>query len=105
MRDHQSHDVLLTCVDCHRKSNLEDLQLRQVLAAECDAPIGTDEDVKVTDDFKLKKVRSAGRALAKNRDSIPQNRVRELEQVLRDFYQVETVDDEIIQRGANLMSG
>ena len=47
MRDHQSHDVLLMCINCHQESNLHDFGLRKVLEAECDAPIGTADDVKV----------------------------------------------------------
>ena len=47
MRDHQSHDVLLMCINCHQESNLHDFGLRKALEAECDAPIGTADDVKV----------------------------------------------------------
>ena len=47
MRDHQSHDVLLMCVHCHQESNLHDFGLRKALEEECDAPIGTADDVKV----------------------------------------------------------
>ena len=48
MRDHQSHDVLLMCISCHQESNLHDFGLRKELEAECDAPIGTADDVKVS---------------------------------------------------------
>ena len=48
MRDHQSHDVLLMCISCHQDSNLHDFGLRKELEAECDAPIGTADDVKVS---------------------------------------------------------
>ena len=47
MRDHQSHDILLMCINCHQESNLYDFGLRKALEAECDAPIGTADDVKV----------------------------------------------------------
>ena len=47
MRDHQSHDVLLMCIGCHQESNLHDFGLRKMLEVECDAPIGTADDVKV----------------------------------------------------------
>jgi hypothetical protein len=50
MRDHQSHDVLLMCVSCHQTSNRHDFTLRKELESECDAPIGTEEDVKVRND-------------------------------------------------------
>ena len=48
MREHQSHDILLMCYDCHKKSNLYDLALRTKMAVECGAPIGTEDDVKVS---------------------------------------------------------
>ncbi len=47
MRDHSSHDILLMCHNCHTHSNLLDLNLRRELALECDAPIGTEDDIKV----------------------------------------------------------
>jgi hypothetical protein len=47
MKDHISHDVLLLCVDCHLRSNSFDVMLRQQLARECNAPIGSCDDVKV----------------------------------------------------------
>jgi hypothetical protein len=47
MKDHISHDVLLLCLDCHLKSNSFDVMLRQQLAVECNAPIGSCDDVKV----------------------------------------------------------
>ena len=47
MKDHISHDVLLLCVDCHLNSNSFDVMLRQQLASECSAPIGSYDDIKV----------------------------------------------------------
>ena len=67
MREHQSHDILLMCYDCHKRSNLYDLALRQKLANECGAPIGTEDDVKVREDRDLKAVRSAARAIVKHK--------------------------------------
>jgi len=102
MKDHQSHDVLLMCVRCHQRSNAYDADLRKRLSEECNAPIGTETDVKLRENFDLKKVRSAGRALQANRkrQCIPKNRMQELEEVLLDHYQVEQVTDDIIDRAA-----
>eukprot|EP00095_Tigriopus_kingsejongensis_P011431 maker-scaffold222_size251774-snap-gene-0.18 protein:Tk11431 transcript:maker-scaffold222_size251774-snap-gene-0.18-mRNA-1 annotation:"exonuclease 3 -5 domain-containing protein 2-like isoform x2" len=106
MRDHQSHDILLMCVQCHQKSNLFDFGLRHQLATECNAPIGTEEDIKVREDFDLKKVRSAARALEKhNQDGkqlIPPHRVVELEKIMQDYYQVTDVNQAVLARGSNL---
>ena len=64
MRDHQSHDILLTCVMCHQRSNLYDSSMRAQLAEEGGAPIGTESDVKTRENFALKQVRSSILAFA-----------------------------------------
>ena len=56
------------------------------------------------DDFALKQVRSAARALLNSRANIPAERQRELEEVLRQFYNVEDVDEELLRKGAQLIS-
>ena len=83
MKDHQSHDVLLMCVRCHQLSNLHDATLRASLAVQCSAPIGTENDVKLRDNFDLKKVKSAGRALLNAKHKLPDSR---REQLLQVFY-------------------
>jgi len=102
MKDHQSHDVLLMCVRCHQRSNMYDADLRKRLSEECNAPIGTETDVKLRENVELKRVRSAGRALQANRarQCIPQNRLQELEEALLEHYQVEELTDEIVDRAA-----
>jgi len=104
MKDHQSHDVLLMCVKCHQKSNMYDADLRKKLSEECNAPIGTETDVKLRENVEFKKVRSAGRALQANRkrQCIPQDRLVELRAVLQDHYQIKEVSDEYIDRAANM---
>jgi len=103
MRDHQSHDVLLFCIECHQRGNCFDLSLRQKLALECDAPIGTEEDVKVKEDVELKQVRSAGRALINDKGhKIPDERIQQLEKVLRDYYGVDQVTRDVMRKGADL---
>ncbi|XP_043234842.1 exonuclease 3'-5' domain-containing protein 2-like isoform X1 [Amphibalanus amphitrite] len=102
MKSHQSHDVLLMCVSCHQESNSLDLKMRQRLAEECHAPIGTEADVKVREDQALRKVKSAGRALLKSRDKLPPQRAAELESVLRDYYGVSTITDDILHSAANM---
>ena len=87
MKDHQSHDVLLMCVQCHQISNLHDASLRSQLALECQAPIGTENDIKLRDNFDLKKVKSAGRALKNSKSNLPQSRRDELSQVRNNILQ------------------
>jgi len=101
MKDHQSHDVLLMCVQCHQKSNLYDLDVRKYLADTCEAPIGTEEDVKVKANFELKRVKSAGRALKCKREKIPEERLKELEDILKEHYEVDELTEDIIDDAAN----
>ncbi len=87
---------------------------RRALATECNAPIGADEDVKVREDQQLKRVRSAARALLRDREAadgnpskkVPPARAAELRQVLGDFYELEPGQEEIaidvLERAASL---
>jgi len=101
MKDHQSHDVLLMCVQCHQISNLHDASLRAQLALECQAPIGTENDVKLRDNFDLKRVKSAGRALKNSKNNLPQSRRDELSQILKDHYQVDEITEDMIEMASD----
>ena len=61
MRDHQSHDILLMCTECHQLSNMHDMSLRRELAVKCNAPIGSDDDIKYHEINGRKTLRSAAR--------------------------------------------
>ncbi len=101
MRDHQSHDVLLMCLSCHQRSNSYDHSLRLELAEKCSAPL---TESKVSEDLDLKVVRSAGRALIKDRNlhKIPQDRVIQLEQTLKVFFDKDTLTDQDIVLAADI---
>jgi len=101
MKDHQSHDVLLMCVRCHQKSNILDAGLRSRLAHECGAPIGTENGVKLRNNFDLKRIKSAGKALASSRNKLPEMRRLELEKILTDHYQVDALTADIITDASN----
>lgn len=102
MKDHLSHDVLLLCVRCHKRSNAYDLMLRQQLVKECNAPLGSQDNVKFqTDPIKLK-VHSAAKALVRCRSSLPENRINELEELIKNFYQIEEITPEILEEGVNI---
>ena len=49
---------------------------------------GTENDVKLRNNFALRAVQSAGRALKTARDRIPVHRRQELEAIIKDHYQV-----------------
>ncbi|XP_047717138.1 exonuclease 3'-5' domain-containing protein 2 isoform X2 [Prionailurus viverrinus] len=50
MKDHNSHDVLLLCTSCHAVSNYYDNHLKQQLAREFQAPIGSEEGLRLLED-------------------------------------------------------
>ncbi|KFV44299.1 Exonuclease 3'-5' domain-containing protein 2 [Tyto alba] len=95
MKDHNSHDVLLLCTSCHAVSNYYDNHLKQQLAEEFGAPIGSEEGVR------LAQVRSGARALL-NADSLPDPRRAELLQSIKDFFNAEAVTPEMLQEAADL---
>ncbi|NWV98129.1 EXD2 protein, partial [Machaerirhynchus nigripectus] len=101
MKDHNSHDVLLLCTSCHAISNYYDNHLKQQLAEEFGAPIGSEEGVRLLEDPLRRQVRSGARALL-NADSLPDPRRAELLQSIKDFYNTETVTPEMLQAAAGL---
>ncbi|XP_042229715.1 exonuclease 3'-5' domain-containing protein 2-like isoform X1 [Homarus americanus] len=102
LKDHQSHDVVLLCLECHRQSTLHDTVLRNMLAKEFDAPIGTERDVKVTIDPYRKIVKNAAGALLRSRAKIPHKRVIELEDVVKNYFNVEEVNEKHLHDAANM---
>ena len=93
------------CVHCHQVSNLHDGELRRRLAAECGVMLGKDEPVRLHENFQLKRVRSAGRALQANRRraSIPAARLVELQAVLLEHFGVdeEGLTEELVDEAAS----
>ncbi|NXF67244.1 exonuclease 3'-5' domain-containing protein 2 isoform X1 [Strix uralensis] len=101
MKDHNSHDVLLLCTSCHAISNYYDNHLKQQLAEEFGAPIGSEEGVRLLEDPLRRQVRSGARALL-NADSLPDPRRAELLQSIKDFFNAEAVTPEMLQEAAAL---
>ncbi|NXK49602.1 EXD2 protein, partial [Chauna torquata] len=101
MKDHNSHDVLLLCTSCHAISNYYDNHLKQQLAEEFGAPIGSEEGVRLLEDPLRRQVRSGARALL-NADSLPDPRRAELLQGIKDFFNTEAVTPEMLQEAAGL---
>nr|XP_053631172.1 LOW QUALITY PROTEIN: exonuclease 3'-5' domain-containing protein 2-like [Cherax quadricarinatus] len=102
LKDHQSHDVVLLCLECHRLSNLHDNALRHILAKEFNAPIGTERDVKVVIDSARKIVRNAAGALLRSYDGIPKNRIEELESIVKNYFNIDTITTKYLEDAANM---
>jgi hypothetical protein len=47
LQDHKSHDILLLCIECHTICNSHENAVKNELSIKCNAPIGTERDVKV----------------------------------------------------------
>ncbi|NXS54840.1 EXD2 protein, partial [Brachypteracias leptosomus] len=101
MKDHNSHDVLLLCTSCHAISNYYDNHLKQQLAEEFGAPIGSEEGVRLLEDPLRRQVRSGARALL-NAESLPEPRRAQLLQSIQDFFHTQTVTPEMLQEAAGL---
>ncbi|XP_068948259.1 exonuclease 3'-5' domain-containing protein 2-like isoform X2 [Petaurus breviceps papuanus] len=101
MKDHNSHDVLLLCTSCHAISNYYDNNLRQQLAEECGAPIGSEEGLRFLEDPFRRQVRSGARALL-NAKNLPAYRKEELLQGIKEFFKTEIVTDLILKEAASL---
>ena len=104
MKDHSSHDVLLMCIPCHQLANLKDHVMRLKLAAMCDAPMGTMDNIRSFEDADLKKVKSYGKALLQSKNRIPEERQREMRAYLAEYYEValDGVDEELLTRAAKM---
>ncbi|XP_072485604.1 exonuclease 3'-5' domain-containing protein 2 isoform X2 [Notamacropus eugenii] len=101
MKDHNSHDVLLLCTSCHAISNYYDNNFKQQLAGEYEAPIGSEEGLRLLEDPVRRQVRSGARALL-NAENLPAYRKEELLQGIKEFFNTETVTDQILQEAASL---
>lgn len=101
MKKNLSHDVLLLCVDCHKKSNLLDQKMRVKLAELCDAPLVNGKYAKYKFDSEMAHVKSAARALASSGHKIPKARKTELEKTITDYFNVSQVTEELLQKALN----
>ncbi|XP_050715029.1 exonuclease 3'-5' domain-containing protein 2-like isoform X2 [Eriocheir sinensis] len=102
LKDHQSHDIVLLCIKCHRVSNAHDTVLKDTLARECNVPLGREASQKVRVDNARKAVRNAASALLKSRSTIPEARVRELEDVVKAYFTVDSISHELLEEAANI---
>lgn len=102
MKSHLSHDILLLCVSCHRRSNSSELILRQQLVKECSAPLGSSINYRKKVDSGLGKVRLAARAIINNKERIPYTRLQELQKTIKEFYNVTEVTPDLVLMASDL---
>nr|XP_020459872.1 exonuclease 3'-5' domain-containing protein 2 isoform X3 [Monopterus albus] len=105
MKDHNSHDILLLCTSCHATSNMHDGVLKQQLAEEFAAPQGCEEGIRLLEDSDRRRVRSAARALLIPGDGLPEQRQKELQDLIKNFLNMneeEELTNEVLQQVADL---
>ncbi|XP_015926356.1 exonuclease 3'-5' domain-containing protein 2 [Parasteatoda tepidariorum] len=102
MKKNLSHDVILLCVNCHKRSNIIDQTMRQKLADLCDAPLGCRKNVKFKSNPELIRVKSAATAIYRANDKLPETRRTQLEQTIKDYFKVSTVDEDTLAEALNV---
>ncbi|XP_068690775.1 uncharacterized protein [Montipora foliosa] len=100
MKDHHSHDILLTCPKCHCLANHHDDQLRKELAIKYNAPLGNAAVCRLVEDPVLRKVKSAARALNYAGNKIPEDRHQELSIIVQKYFNAPVLTQEIIMQAA-----
>ena len=89
-------------IQCHARSNELDYLRRAELADQYQAPIGNENLVKANlEDKSRRTARSAGNALLKNYEKIPEKRRIELENTLAQYFNVD-FSQELIQLASDL---
>ncbi|XP_072023235.1 exonuclease 3'-5' domain-containing protein 2-like [Amphiura filiformis] len=103
LKNCSSHDVLLLCHQCHHKSCLDDVTLKQTLVQEYNAPMSSTNPAMVADKEKSR-VRSHAKGLLRHlkTKSLPEDRVQELEKTIRAFYRVEEITKELLEEAAQI---
>ncbi|XP_039283645.1 exonuclease 3'-5' domain-containing protein 2 [Nilaparvata lugens] len=102
MKDHCSHDVLLLCFECHIRNSHYEQELKNSLAAECNAPLSnTKENRQRLELPDIMAVRSAARALLKG-DRIPEPRKQELRSVVTNY--LRRKDDQVPELNDQLLN-
>ncbi|KAL1465544.1 hypothetical protein WDU94_005101 [Cyamophila willieti] len=109
MKDRRSHDVLLMCYRCHKRSNIKDQAMRIILANLCNAPLDSKTNTSVITVDNIRKVKSAARALCRHFQSgqLPPQRVEDLSGIVKEYFSLDTEYDgvefdELVRLGANL---
>ncbi|XP_022648428.1 exonuclease 3'-5' domain-containing protein 2-like [Varroa destructor] len=101
MKHHNAHDIVLTCIECHSRFSSSDNTLKEQLAERCNAPL-TSLVAKFRENPELKAVRSAGNALLKKPLGLPKDRQEELQNCLKQHFNVEELTEKLIEEASKL---
>lgn len=93
LKRHRLHDVLPLCVTCHDKYEAHATDLKKKYSEEFDVPLA---GVGVQLEKAYYKVRAAGAALVNHYDKLPEERKLQLIKTLKDFYQRDVCQEDIV---------
>ncbi|GFQ75615.1 exonuclease 3'-5' domain-containing protein 2 [Trichonephila clavata] len=102
MKKNLSHDVVLLCDDCHKRSNILDQEMRHKLAELCSAPLNSQKVAKLRCNPEIAKVKSAAIALQKFGSKMTESRQKELKKVICNYYNITSCNDDILQEACKL---
>lgn len=102
MKKNLSHDVVLLCDNCHKKSNILDQEMRHKLAKLCNAPLDSHKVAKLRCSSEIGKVKSAAIALQKFGSKMSESRQQELKKVVCDYYNITFFSDDVLHEVCNL---
>ncbi|XP_053601595.1 exonuclease 3'-5' domain-containing protein 2 [Plodia interpunctella] len=104
MKEHSSHDVVLLCARCHRRSDALDQRARAALAQRCLAPLARSDTARYLADAQGKKIRYAARALLyqSKKHNLPETRRKELERIVLEHFNQEMITEELLQEAAEI---
>lgn len=98
---HSSHDILLFCKSCHDELNKYQHELKKSLCTKYKVPINNAETgPKFLPNEDIKKVQQAGKALKKHRSTLPDFRIKEFSDRIKNFYNIEILTDEDIDKAS-----
>lgn len=102
LKDRQSHDIVLLCIQCHRISNVFDVALKETLAKECNTPLSQEGGQKTKENSLRRKVKNAAGALLRSRATIPEARITELEDVIKAYYTADVITQDLLEEACSL---
>ncbi|KAK6637731.1 hypothetical protein RUM44_008153 [Polyplax serrata] len=99
VKDHQSHDVVLMCLQCHLKATQHAKELKQKLAQQCDAPLSTS---KYKHSKERKKIKNYANALLTLGNQIPLDRRIFLETEIKKFFNAKCITTLLLEKASKL---
>ncbi len=95
IKSHHSHDIVVLCVECHRKCEEFAALMKKDLAAEYKIPV---HGIGPFVDRELAKVRMNAAALKRHGDKMPPARAEHLKKVIRSYLGKEDISKEDIEQ-------